>query len=377
VSVRVAVLAGPDPARAFPAAALALGLADNGDDVLMLTGRRWLDRLQQVGVAAEEMPGLTGDPGSTAELGYRTPRQAAAMSPAIRDRLADWRPDLVVADVRMPAGGFAAEMLDLRWAQLHPHPLTLSANPTLLEGNRGRRRVQPRDPQPRTRPNRHAQRDLADVRDLLGLAPVGPGPLLHMVATLPVLEPARPNWPRNASLVGPLTWDPAADDLPIPEGQAPLVLVSPSMAARDRAELLEAALAGLRGVRLVGTVLEQYGGKVPWWASVGRGRQEPLLAEAAVVVTGGGHGMIVRALTAGVPLVLVPGSGDVELARRAERLGAAVLLRRLSPRSLRRAVDRVVDDRAYASAARQVAHTVASADPVVLCHQTLVGRSVF
>lgn len=43
--MRVAVVAGPNPASAFPAAALALSLTDNGDDVLVLTGRRWLERL--------------------------------------------------------------------------------------------------------------------------------------------------------------------------------------------------------------------------------------------------------------------------------------------------------------------------------------------
>jgi UDP:flavonoid glycosyltransferase YjiC (YdhE family) len=276
------------------------------------------------------------------------------------------------------AGGFAAEMLGLRWAQLHPHPLSRSANPVLLGSRRSRgpaRVLGSRDQTSRPRSSRQTRRDLAAARTSLDLPAVGPGPVLHLVATLPALEPTRTDWPRNASVVGPLTWDPAVDDLPVPAGQSPLVLVSPSTAAADRGVLLGTALAGLRGLRMVGTVLEPYEEPVPRWASVGAGRQEPLLAQAAVVVTGGGHGMIVRALTAGVPLVLAPGAGDMELARRAERLGAAVVVRRMSPRNLRRAVERVLGNRAYTLAARQVARTVASADPVVLCHQTLVGRS--
>ena len=379
--MHVAIVAGPDPARAFPAAALALGLTNNGDDVLMLTGRRWVDRLRQLGIEAEEMAGLPGEPGTPAELRHRTPEHAAAMAPAMAERIADWRPDLVVADVQSLVGAFAAEMLGLRFAQLHPHPLTASSHPgpATTARKRGRAGWRSREGQRLSRISRQPQRELAAARASLDLPPLAPRPLMHMVATLPALEPLRSDWPRNAIIVGPLTFDPAVDDLPIPEGQAPLVMVSPSTAPTNRSALLTSALAGLGGLRVVATVLEPFDGPVPAWANVGIGRQEPLLAQAAVVVTGGGHGMIVRALTAGVPLVLAPGDGDgeLELARRAERLGAAVILRRVTPRSLRRAVDKVIKDRAYASAARLIARTVATADPIVLCRQTtLVGRSV-
>lgn len=362
--MRIAIVAGASPARAFPAAALALGLVGNGDEVFLLTGRRYLDRLRQLGVTAHEPD---GEPGVGLD-------HSIAITPALRDRLVEWRPDLIVADVQTPAGGFAAELLDLPWTQLHPHPLGLGADAGQPGVSRGLLRSRARQSQPR--PGRYAQRDLAAARDTLGLPPVGRGPLLHMVATLPGLEPSRADWPRNASVVGPLMWDPAVQDLPIPDGHAPLVVVSPSTASADGTRLIDMAVDGLRGVRLVGTVLEPYDARVPSWASIGVGRQEPVLAQAAVVVTGGGHGTIVRALTAGVPLVLAPHAGQQELARRVEQLGAAVVLRRADARSLRRAVERVLEDRRYASAARQVARTVASADPVVLCHQSLVGRSV-
>jgi len=371
--VRVAIVAGPNPASAFPAAALALSLTDNGDDVLVLTGRRWLERLHQLGVSAEELPEHGDAAGPAVEPRYGGPAQAVAVGPATRDLLAEFGPDLVVADVRTLAGGFAAEMLGVPWAQLHPRLISFSADPGMLKSHSGRgASLRGR----RSRRSQQLQRDLSAAREELGLPAVGPGPALHMVATLPGLEPPRPDWPRNASVVGPLTWDPAVEDLDIPEGQSPLVMVSPSTSATGRKSLLDVTLNGLRGMRMVGTQLEPYDQPVPWWASVGIGRQEPLLAHADVVVTGGGHGMIVRALIAGVPLVLAPAAGDVELARRAEQLGAALVLRRADPRSLRRAVERVIEDRAYSSAARQIARTVATADPVVLCHQTLVGRSM-
>ncbi|CAN5732961.1 hypothetical protein BH18ACT7_BH18ACT7_09600 [soil metagenome] len=372
--MRVAIVAGPDPARAFPAVALSRGMVANGDRVVLLTGSRWLPRLDQLEVPAEELPGLTGDPGSTQELVYRSPDGAAAMTPALVARLEALRPDLVVADVKTPAGGFAAELLDLPWAQLHPHPLMFSGQAAQL--GRNRRAAGSRDRQ-RSRPTMHrrSQRVLSEARRAIGLPPEGSSPLLHLVATLPALEPSRPDWPNNASVVGPLTWDPAEHDLREPEGSEPLAVVCPSTAATDKAGLLEAALAGLRGLRVAGVVLDPWTKTVPQWATVGVGRIEPLLAHASVIVTGGGHGVLVRALMAGVPLVLVPGDRDqLALARRAEALGAAVLLRRVSPRGIRRAVDKVLGDREYAANARQIARAVATADQVVLCHQALVGR---
>lgn len=370
--MRVAIVAGPDPARAFPAAALARGLVANGDDVLLLTGARWVDRLRELDVPAEELPGLTGAPGSTEELRYRTPAGAAAMAPAVASRLDVMSPDLVVADVKTPVGGFAAEMLGMPWAQLHPHPLMFSGQTAQLGHRRGGQHGGERS---RPTQDKKGRRSLAEARDSLGLPPDGASPLLHLVATLPALEPPRADWPNNASVVGPLIWDPADHELAPPDGSAPLVVVCPSTAATGKAGLLDAALSGLRGVRVAGAVLDPWTKTVPQWASIGVGRIEPLLAHAGVVVTGGGHGVLSRALMAGVPLVLVPGDRDqLSLAKRAEALGAAVVLRRLSPRTLRHAVDKVLNDREYASNARQIARAVATADPVVLCHQMLLGR---
>lgn len=233
---------------------------------------------------------------------------------------------------------------------MHPHPLAFSANPTLPGGKRRRdrtERTRSRDERSRPQINRRTQREFRTARYRLALPPVGP-----------------------------LVWDPVAERLPIPAGQSPLVLVGPANAATQRSPLLTAALAGLDGMRLVSPVREPYQEQLPRWASVGPGQLEPLLARAAILVSDGGHDVIARALTAGVPMVVVPGAGESELAHRVERLGAAVVLRRVTPRSLKRAVERVLQDGSYTAAAQQVARTAGSADPVVLCHQTLVGRSV-
>ncbi len=372
--MRVAIVAGSTPAAAFPAAGLAARLVANGDQVLLLTGRRWVERMVELGLPAEAWP----EPVDADQAGGQDTRRPADLAadvaavPATRARLEEFRPDLVVNDVRTTVGGLTAELLRLPWVQLHPRPLPFGTDPD-RPGRPSRRGVA--RPGRRAR-GRAAEQDLEAARESLGLAASGPGPRLHMVATLPDLEPPRLDWPGNASVVGPLIWDPAVVDLPAPAGHDPLVLVSPSTSSAVPDTLLETALRGLQDVRLAGTVLEPYDASLPDWASIGPGRQGPLLAEAAVVVTGGGHGMIARALTAGVPLVLAPDSGEMDLAHATEQLGVAVVVRRASPRSLRNAVERVIEDREYAAAARQVARTVTPADPVVLCHQALVGRTV-
>src|SRR5436190_7850767 len=119
--------------------------------------------------------------------------------------------------------------------------------------------------------------------------------------------------------------------------------------------LLETALVALRGVRLVCTTLTSYDGPLPPWASVGVGRQQPLLDAASVLVSGAGNGIVCKGLSAGLPMVLVPGWGDQkENAARAARLGAALVIRpnKLTPERLRSAVVRALSDPAQAAASR-------------------------
>lgn len=366
--MKVAIVSGPDAGRAFPAAALSAGLAATGDEVLALTGASCIDRLTAQGVRAELLPG------ADTTLRYRHPDDAAAATAATVALLRDWEPDLLVADVKTPVGAFAAEILGLPWVQLHPHPIRFSTNAPGMGRHRGGLSWS-RPESSRPDPDRRGRQALQAARSSLGLPAIGVLPQLDLVATLPALEPPRPDWPRRASVVGPLTFEPTDVELPIPSGKGPLVLISPPTSAPD-GNLLRVSLRALRGLRIVATTLLPYEGEVPQWATVGTGRQGPLLAAAAVVVTGGGHGMIARALTAGVPLVLVPGNDDqLELSKAAAELGVAVVVRRRGERTLRRAVERVLSDVAMAAQARSVARAVATADPVVLCHQVFAGRS--
>jgi len=61
--LRVAVVAGPDPGHAFPAAALAQRLAAAGHRSRLHTGLRFADRMNADGIETEPLPLLAPPPG--------------------------------------------------------------------------------------------------------------------------------------------------------------------------------------------------------------------------------------------------------------------------------------------------------------------------
>ena len=82
------------------------------------------------------------------------------------------------------------------------------------------------------------------------------------------------------------------------------------------------------------------------------------MPRADVVVCHGGHGTLVRALSNGVPVVTVPAAGDMaENGVRAQWAGAGLCLpaRLLTPSTLRWVVQEVLDDRAFATRAGELA----------------------
>jgi UDP:flavonoid glycosyltransferase YjiC (YdhE family) len=112
---------------------------------------------------------------------------------------------------------------------------------------------------------------------------------------------------------------------------------------------------------------------MPPWAAAGLGRQDELLAHADLVICGGGHGLVTKALLAGVPMVVVPGGGDQwEIANRLVRQGSARLIRPLTAESLVAAVGEVLSTPRYREAARLAGASLAEVeDPVRVCHEAL------
>jgi UDP:flavonoid glycosyltransferase YjiC (YdhE family) len=386
--MRVAVVAGPDPGHSFPAIALCRRFSAVGDTPTLLTGTEWLETARAAGVDAVELAGL--DPTSDdddRDAGAKIHQRAARMAVLNLPQLRELAPDLVVSDVITACGGMSAELLGIPWIELNPHPLYLPSKglPPLGSGLapgtgiRGRLR----DAAMRAltaRSWRAGIRQRAEVRVEIGLPATDPGPLRRLIATLPALEVPRPDWPAEAVLVGPLHFEPTEQLLPIPPGSGPVVVVAPSTALTGTQGMAQTALdclvpgTGLPvGARVVVSRLNGPDLTVPPWAVAGLGRQDELLAQADLVICGGGHGMVAKTLLAGVPLVMVPGGGDQwEIANRVARQGSGRLVRPLTAEALVKAVDEVLTTPSYREAARRAAASVTDVtDPVWVCHDAL------
>jgi UDP:flavonoid glycosyltransferase YjiC (YdhE family) len=386
--MRVAVVAGPDPGHAFPALALCRLFLAAGDSPTLLTGTEWLATARAVGVDAVELVGLDpteldDDTDAGAKIHQRAARMAVLNVPVLRELA----PDVVVSDVITACGGLAAELLGVPWIELNPAPLYRPSKglPPLGSG------LAPgvgiggklRDSIMRAltaRSWREGIRQRSAVRVEIGLPATDPGPLRRLIATLPALEVPRPDWPEEAVVVGPLHFEPTDAVMEIPPGTGPIILVAPSTAVTGARGMIEVVLEALKpgeelpdGARVVVSRLGGSEVDVPPWAVVGLGRQDELLSHTDVVICGGGHGMVAKALLAGVPMVVVPGGGDQwEIANRLVRQGSAQLVRPLEPAALAAAVTEVLSSPRYAEAARRAGATVADvADPVRVCHEAL------
>ncbi|WP_067809014.1 glycosyltransferase [Nocardia beijingensis] len=383
--MRVAVVAGPDPGHAFPAIALCSRFLAAGDEPVLFTGPRWFDAALAAGIGVRRLKGLAPRPvDDDADAGQRIHERAAHISTEILPELSAMLPELVISDVLTAGGGMAAERLGVPWVELSPHPLYLPSKGLppigsgLAPGVGLRGWV--RDGVLRgmtARAVRKGQRQRERARESVGLPAVDPGPAARLIATLPALEVPRPDWPENAHVIGPLLWEPTDAILDLPPGDAPLVMVAPSTAHTGVAGMAETVLRALEGtgVRVAISMLDTPPADLPPWATAGLGRQDELLTHASVVVGGGGHGLLAKTLSAGVPIVTVPGGGDQwELANRAARQGSSIVVRPLSPEAVRAAVGAILADPRYTRAAQEAAATPEFPDPVALCHQ--VRRAV-
>ena len=122
--MRVAVVAGPDPGHAFPAIALCQQFQAAGHTAILFTGVAWLDTARAVGLEAVELLGLDPDASDDdLDAGAKIHHRAARMAVLNVAPLRALALDLVVSDVITACGGMAAELLDLPWIELNPHPL--------------------------------------------------------------------------------------------------------------------------------------------------------------------------------------------------------------------------------------------------------------
>ena len=206
-------------------------------------------------------------------------------------------------------------------------------------------------------------RDLRDALDAVDRV---------LVCTSPSYDFAAGDVPGNVRYVGPQLDDEAGDagggtwDDP---GGRPLVLVGLSSTVMSHeAELLQRAADALgrlpvRGLVTTGPAVNPAVIRAPANVSVCRWvRHADVLPSCSAVLTHGGHGTVIKALTAGVPLVVVPlGRDQPDNAARVVYAGAGLRVsKKASVPALRDPIARVLDEPRYRAAAGRMAATLAA-----------------
>jgi UDP:flavonoid glycosyltransferase YjiC (YdhE family) len=384
---RILLGAFGDPGHAFPMIALGRALAVRGHDVTLQTWARWQADVEAEGLTFAPAPEYQVFPNGPEPLDFYE-----AVVHATRDTLPlvrELEPEVVVADILTLAPALAAEIEGIPRATLipHVHPQGEPGFPIYSLGARLPRTTAGRalwraGQWPVRRGLALGREQLNDTRSRLGLPPIdrlhgGLSPELVMLGTFPQLEYPR-SWPDHVHVVGPLMWEPATGevDLPAPrtgpDGQPePLVLIAPSTAQDSRHRLLHAALEGLADapLRVIATWNRRLPSRplpvpentrlVPW---LSYSRTMPL---CDVVVCHAGHGTLLRALSSGCSVLACPAVGDMnENAARLDWAGAGLRLPRrfVSPRSIRLAVGRLLEEPSFRERAREMAAWAAGHD---------------
>jgi UDP:flavonoid glycosyltransferase YjiC (YdhE family) len=389
--MRILLGAFGDPGHAFPMIALGRALAARRHAVTLQTWTRWREHVEAEGLIFAAAPEYRVFPSGPEPLDFHETvvRATTDTVPLVREL----RPDVVVADILTLAPALAAELEGVRCATLvpHVHPHGEQDFPIYSLGAR----------MPHTAVGRafwrHAQGpigrglelgrvQLNRTRARLGLAPLehvhgGISRELVLVGTFPQLEYPRA-WGGHVHVVGPLMWEPPAADVELPPGDAPLVLVAPSTAQDPDHRMLAAALRGLADAPV--RVLATWNRRLPprplrvpgntllvEWVPYSR-----TMPACEVVVCHAGHGTLARALSSGCAVVACPAVGDMnENAARVDWAGAGVRVPRrfVSPRPLRLAVERALEEPSIRARARELASWADSHDPGALASE-LVER---
>jgi UDP:flavonoid glycosyltransferase YjiC (YdhE family) len=372
-SLRLLVAAFGDPGHAFPAIALARELGRRGHEVLVETWERWREPVEELGLGFTAAQEYTVYP----PPGPETPdgQTAAAAARALARLMEGFEPDLVVSDILTLAPTLAAEVAGVPHATLIPHvyPVQEPGMPLYSLGMRPPRTGIGRLGWRATGPLlamglRRGRDELNETRERLGLGPVerfhgGISELLAVVGTFPQLEYPR-EWAAHVRVTGPLFFELPGEEVELPSGDTPLVLVAPSTSQDPECELLRVALDALADepVRVLATTNRHRPERpieVPAntelldWVLYSQ-----LMPAADVVITHGGHGTVARTLAAGTPLLVCPFVGD--MAENAARVawsgaGLSVPRRLLSRSAVRLAVRRLSSDGRFRQKAAEIA----------------------
>lgn len=198
--------------------------------------------------------------------------------------------------------------------------------------------------------------------------------VLH--ATDREFDPPPAGIPSHHHYVGPLNWEPPQqqDVSFLAPSEAPWALISLSTVPMGgEIAIARSALRALadKPVSTLLTLAPEYPrnelGPMPENARVtGFIPHGQVLKDAALVVSHAGHGIVMKSLCHGVPMVLVPWARDqFGVAWRAENLGVAVVVRReeCSDERITAAVDQVFGDERFSRNAIAISRRLQNEDP--------------
>ncbi len=286
--------------------ALGRALVARGNEVWLQTWKRWQEHVEAEGIGFAPAPEYHAPPLGPGELGFYDAAERAARDtlPLVREL----SPDVVVADILTLAPALAGELAGVPWATLVPHiyPPDAPGVPIYSFGGRLPRTrfgaaMWEHVKGPMRRGLEEGRNDLNLTRANLGLPPLahahgGISDHLTLVATFPQLEYPR-RWPPGAHVVGPLMWEPLSDEVPLPPGDEPLVLVAPSTSQDPGEKLVRAALRGLAGlpVRVLVTLNRRAPGTAgPAPSKPGRRRSRRTAARPCAAERDGGRLALLR-----------------------------------------------------------------------------------
>jgi MGT family glycosyltransferase len=310
----------------------------------------------------------------------------------VRDAIVDTRPQLVICSMFCLGGMVAAEAAGLPFDVQLPnvYPLPAKGLPPFGIGLQAARGAIGRL---RDRALNAFVERLWDRKGLVGLNAVrqlhGVTPLPHFLDQLRharrqlVLTSAAFDFagvlPAGARYVGPVLDDPvwtAETPWTPPDGSDPLVLVAMSSTFQDQIDCLQRvvdalALLPVRGLVTTGPAIATSALRPRAnVAIVPSAPHRQVLQHAALVVTHGGHGTVMKALAADVPMVVLPhGRDQADTAVRVTSRGAGITLKRTAtPGVIADAVRQVLWNGSYRTAAQQLGDAIrrdANADALI------------
>jgi MGT family glycosyltransferase len=191
-----------------------------------------------------------------------------------------------------------------------------------------------------------------------------------LVMTSPSFDFTHARLPGNVRYVGPQLDDPvwAAEQTWRRPNSEPLILVATSSIFQHQSGLLQRIAQGLgtlpvQGLITTGQAVDPHQIQPPPNVEVVQAApHRQVLAEASVVITHAGHGTVLKALAAGVPLICAPmGRDQKDNTVRVLRIGAGLRIsKKATSHQIVAAVSDILEHPDYASAARRFAATLAA-----------------